>query len=1003
MKTLKTRLIAGLAAFVLLGTANLASGLQTASAAQPLPVPALMLTEVVPDSTNAINDANKSVDGYEFFELYNNSNSPVSLDNYKIKYINGSSSDLWPWNETGLVIQPRKAMVVWVKSPGLSVTLEAFNANYGTQVQADGFTGVSGQGLANTGPRTLSLINSDGLTLTSASFNGTTGDVAANLSIVYQYPADGTTLMRKASVKQQATPGSVMAGQAPESSAPSAPAGLTGTPGDREVQLSWLPAAEPDITQYRVVMNGTYTDTVTEGNSVKVTGLTNLTAYSFSVVAVNSSNTMSIPSSIVTVTPQPAVLDTVPPVQPQGLTAAPGTAKVQLHWTPNEEPDIAGYRVYRDNAAAPVATVSSTTYAAAVSPLTGNVTYQFQVTAVDSSGNESVKSQPVTAVPSHEPLTQEDMGLSHNGEFPQYAEFFDVSEQGALVPGLKQGIVPQGMHYIKSKNWIITSSYRDDKRSSVLTITDAQTGAFVKTIHLMTQDNVPYTGHAGGVAVSEKYVWISNNTYMYQLSLDAIIDCPDNTNMVFIGKFKTNTRASYATYSNGVLWSGEYYSTGPDYDTHPTHKMTGRDQKKYSAWIVGYKLDPATDMVPAGKVPSPETAVIPDYIFSVTDRVQGATILEDQVLLSQTNGASNSNLIKYDASVLEPPHSHIDIEGVSVPVWFMDDLSLRDSLYMPSSAEGNFVDQGKAYVLYESGALKIQPLVAYPLDRLQIIDLEAWESYNTIAIQGLPPALKRQDVIPAKAVRFQGEKGTIDVTAEAAWSSSDSSVAAVSPTGTVTAVNPGEAVIQAKYGDQTASFSLQVLPGDTAILSSIEVNGQPLSGFSPSVYSYVMDTPNRTSSVSFAAALADSRASMNINGVPVGSGELFGPVALSEGANSFQLAVTAEDGQTTAGYSVTVNRSPLPAAPASLEVKTDHSEATLSWSANQEPSLLGYHVYVNGTRVTDKPVSGTSYWVEDVHNGKVYDFTVTSVNSFQEESAGSTVSARIKPTNDKNN
>ncbi|CAG7630715.1 fibronectin type III domain-containing protein [Paenibacillus allorhizosphaerae] len=999
-KNNKTRAIVHFSVSLLLGASSLLVGHQNASAAQPLPVPPLMITEVVPDSSNALTSEGKSVDGYEYFEIYNNSSMAVPLNNYKLKYVNGSTVDIWAWNESGLVVEPRSSIVIWVRSPGLNVTLEQFNANYSSNLTAKQFGSVSGQGLANTGARTLTLSTADGLPIASASFNGTNGDVAANLSIVYQYPADGTTSMRKNAVKQQATPGQIVEGQAPESFAPAAPTGLTAAAGDREVRLTWVPGIESDVTQYRVVMNGNYTDYVTEDNALKVSGLTNFTNYTFSVVAINDTNNMSVPSNSVTIQPKPDVIDHIAPAQPQGLTAAAGVAEVQLAWAPNQEPDVASYRIYRDRTTAPVASVTSSTYSAKIGPLTGNISYQFQVTAVDSSGNESVKSAPVTAMPTHQPITQEDTGIQHNGNFPQYAEFFDVSEQGAIVPGLKQGLVPQGMHYIKDKNWIVTSSYRDDKRASVLTIIDAQTGGLVKTIHLMTQDNVPYTGHAGGVAVSEKYVWIANNSYMYQLSLDAVIQAADNSNLAFIGKFKTNTRASFGSYSDGVLWVGEYYSTSPGYDTDATHKMTGRDQKKYNAWIAGYKLDPSTDMVPGGKVVSPDTAVVPDYILSVTDRVQGVTVLGDQVLLSQTNGASYSSLIKYRFSVQDAPHTTVPIGGASVPVWFMDDVSLADSLYMPSSAEGNFVKQGKAYILYESGALKYQSTVAYPLDRLQIVDLDAWAKYNTIGIQGLMPTMKRQEEQSAKAVLFQGERGTVDVTANTIWTSSDPNVAAISSGGTVTAVNPGEAVIQAKNGSQTASFRLQVLAGDNAALSGIQLNGGLLAGFDSSVTGYTVNVPNSTNSVSFSAQPMDSRASVQMNGTALGSGDTI-QVPLTEGANVIRFVVTAENGNTTATYTVTVNRSAIPKIPANVKVRTDHSQATVSWTANTDQDLSGYNVYVDGNKVNDAPVQDTSYVVKDLHNGKYYDFIVTAVNRFQEESEGTTVNAHIKPTNDK--
>jgi len=72
---------------------------------------------------------------------------------------------------------------------------------------------------------------------------------------------------------------------------------------------------------------------------------------------------------------------------------------VSLSWTANTEPDLAGYNVYRGtslllNGAAPV---SGTSFAD--TGLTNGTTYSYTITAVDTSGNASAQSLPVSATP----------------------------------------------------------------------------------------------------------------------------------------------------------------------------------------------------------------------------------------------------------------------------------------------------------------------------------------------------------------------------------------------------------------------------------------------------------------------------------------------------------------------------------------------------------------------------------------------------------------------------
>lgn len=87
-------------------------------------------------------------------------------------------------------------------------------------------------------------------------------------------------------------------------------------------------------------------------------------------------------------------VDKYPPAVPAGVTAVPGTRTIELVWDRNTEKDFAGYRIYRDGKriaeglAAPAFTDRD------VQP---RVTYRYEVSAVDTAGNESPRSPAVQA------------------------------------------------------------------------------------------------------------------------------------------------------------------------------------------------------------------------------------------------------------------------------------------------------------------------------------------------------------------------------------------------------------------------------------------------------------------------------------------------------------------------------------------------------------------------------------------------------------------------------
>jgi fibronectin type 3 domain-containing protein len=192
-----------------------------------------------------------------------------------------------------------------------------------------------------------------------------------------------------------ASANSVQASATPQGAAPAAPTGLTATPGNAQVSLSWT--ASSGATSYNVkratVSGGPYTTVGSPTTTLFTnTGLTNGTTYYYVVTAVNAVGE-SGNSNQASATPQGGA-----PPAPTGLTATPGNAQVALRW--NASAGATSYRVKR-------ATVSGGPYTIVGNPttttftntgLTNGTTYYYVVTAVNSSG-ESGNSNQVSARP----------------------------------------------------------------------------------------------------------------------------------------------------------------------------------------------------------------------------------------------------------------------------------------------------------------------------------------------------------------------------------------------------------------------------------------------------------------------------------------------------------------------------------------------------------------------------------------------------------------------------
>jgi uncharacterized repeat protein (TIGR03806 family) len=90
--------------------------------------------------------------------------------------------------------------------------------------------------------------------------------------------------------------------------------------------------------------------------------------------------------------PQPSTLDTTPPTVPgtPNATAASST-QIDLSWTASTDAvGLSGYRVFRNTAATPIATVTATVYSD--TGLAPSTAYSYTVRAVDAAGNASAPS-----------------------------------------------------------------------------------------------------------------------------------------------------------------------------------------------------------------------------------------------------------------------------------------------------------------------------------------------------------------------------------------------------------------------------------------------------------------------------------------------------------------------------------------------------------------------------------------------------------------------------------
>lgn len=291
-----------------------------------------------------------------------------------------------------------------------------------------------------------------------------------------------------------------------------------------------------------------------------------------------------------------------------------------------------------------------------------------------------------------------------------YTDFYNAGDFSIIIPGCGQDFIPQGISYYAPQDLIILSGYSSAGLPSTLMAVDRGSYQVVKQIFLSKPNGELYTGHAGGVCVTDKNIFVSSDNQLYRMSLDTFLNAENACVYNFEEAITVPCEAAFCQVNNGVLWVGEF-EYAPEHKTDPSHHMKIGNTTN-TGWVLGYELtDSTVNELDPSRI-SGGTA-IPNYILSTTERIQGFTISRDLIYLSQSFGRKNTSTIYRHRNVLhETPDTQASVHGMQVPVWILDKDTETASLECPPMTEGLCTIDERVYVSFESAAAKYR----IPLD-----------------------------------------------------------------------------------------------------------------------------------------------------------------------------------------------------------------------------------------------------------------------------------------------
>jgi fibronectin type 3 domain-containing protein len=177
---------------------------------------------------------------------------------------------------------------------------------------------------------------------------------------------------------------------------PPIPAGLQVLGSDKKIAVSWVAVNASDLAGYHVFLDGLLIASYVTQTNYNITGLVNGQEYSITVASVDNAGNESLESSEIIGIPAPDP-DILPPDVPTSLILMPLDSELQFSWLRVTNPDIYGYNVYRDGFKVNTSIITGNRFDDRA--VTNDVYYNYQVSSVDFTGNESAKSVIVTGKP----------------------------------------------------------------------------------------------------------------------------------------------------------------------------------------------------------------------------------------------------------------------------------------------------------------------------------------------------------------------------------------------------------------------------------------------------------------------------------------------------------------------------------------------------------------------------------------------------------------------------
>lgn len=275
-----------------------------------------------------------------------------------------------------------------------------------------------------------------------------------------------------------------------------------------------------------------------------------------------------------------------------------------------------------------------------------------------------------------------------------YPQFSQSAEKLHSIPNLWGGFIPQGVTKTEDRDDYLVCGYMSGDNPSRVYRIDAD-GSETEIL-LAKEDGSAYTGHAGGLTASGKFVYISNASKIFVLSDEAVRTAKNGDTIAFIGRFAVPCRSSFCASDGKMLYVGEYHADG--YETDDSHSIQTTDGQVYQAVVFAYPLDENAEF-------GVNASLEPTMAFAVRDTAQGFAMSSNgEAYLSCSWGLHDAELYRYTTD--GEPDGVFRLEDKTIPLYVLDSNRQTGKLTMPHMSEDMDYRDGRLLIAFEAGAFK---------------------------------------------------------------------------------------------------------------------------------------------------------------------------------------------------------------------------------------------------------------------------------------------------------